>query len=361
MSSASPGTMAGSSVPVVTEHAHAARLGPLDGWRAVSILLVLAGHMFPLGPKSWQLNELATVCGMSLFFTLSGFLITSTLERNPTVASFLIRRFCRIVPLGLLASAIYLIMQTKGPAYYPCHLLFYVNYDDAHITNLTGHFWSLSVEVQFYLMAALTFGLFGIRGLGFLASLGLAVTAFRVFAHDPTSNRTHLRIDEILSGVGLALCYSGRFGLVGRMMQRWIIRVPLLFWAILFLISCHRSSGPLLYGRNYLAAALVGRSLLVPDHRLAWLESRPMRYLAEISFALYVIHVVAGYGWLNSGDKVTKYLKRPISLAIIFALAHLSTFYYERSWIALGKRWARSWDIRRKPVRPPEPAHLLDP
>lgn len=28
----------------------------LDGWRAISILLVLAAHFLPLGPKPWQLN-----------------------------------------------------------------------------------------------------------------------------------------------------------------------------------------------------------------------------------------------------------------------------------------------------------------
>ena len=29
----------------------------LDGWRGLSILFVLAGHLLPLGPKSWQMNS----------------------------------------------------------------------------------------------------------------------------------------------------------------------------------------------------------------------------------------------------------------------------------------------------------------
>ena len=41
----------------VNEHASAARLLVLDGWRAVSILLVLAAHMLPLGPKALMLNQ----------------------------------------------------------------------------------------------------------------------------------------------------------------------------------------------------------------------------------------------------------------------------------------------------------------
>ena len=44
------------------------RFQTLDGWRGVSILLVLVGHLFPLGPKSWQLNSAIAGCGMVIFF-----------------------------------------------------------------------------------------------------------------------------------------------------------------------------------------------------------------------------------------------------------------------------------------------------
>ena len=50
---------------------------------------MLAGHMLPLGPKVLQLNETVAATGMSLFFTLSGFLIVSMLTKNDNVASFL--------------------------------------------------------------------------------------------------------------------------------------------------------------------------------------------------------------------------------------------------------------------------------
>ena len=72
----------------------------LDGWRGISILLVLLAHLMPLGPKAWRLNETAGPLGMALFFTLSGFLITRFLLRNDSIAEFLIHRFFRIVPLA---------------------------------------------------------------------------------------------------------------------------------------------------------------------------------------------------------------------------------------------------------------------
>src|SRR5579863_1083369 len=76
------------------------RLPVLDGWRGISILCVLAGHLLPLGFKRLQLNATIATTGMTLFFVLSGFLIVSMLVRNDNVASFLIRRVCRILPLA---------------------------------------------------------------------------------------------------------------------------------------------------------------------------------------------------------------------------------------------------------------------
>jgi peptidoglycan/LPS O-acetylase OafA/YrhL len=85
------------------------RFEVLDGWRGISILLVLATHLLPLGPKSWQLNFTFGPMGMALFFTLSGFLITNFLLQRPSVTDFLIRRIARIVPLAWLCMAIALL------------------------------------------------------------------------------------------------------------------------------------------------------------------------------------------------------------------------------------------------------------
>lgn len=66
-----------------TDHVHV-----LDGWRGISILLVLAAHLLPLGPKIWHLNVAAGVAGMVLFFVLSGFPITSFLLKEKTIPDF---------------------------------------------------------------------------------------------------------------------------------------------------------------------------------------------------------------------------------------------------------------------------------
>ena len=69
----------------------------LDGLRAFSILLVLAGHLLPLGPKMLYLNGTAGSMGISFFFALSGFLITSGLIKNQSIREFIVRRLARIL------------------------------------------------------------------------------------------------------------------------------------------------------------------------------------------------------------------------------------------------------------------------
>ncbi len=46
------------------------------------------------------MNEQFGLLGMSLFFTLSGFLITTTLYSDSNTIRFAIRRVCRIIPLA---------------------------------------------------------------------------------------------------------------------------------------------------------------------------------------------------------------------------------------------------------------------
>ena len=64
------------------------RFLPLDGWRGLSIILVLLGHLFPLGPKLWAMNGAIAATGMSLFFILSGFLILNVLINEKMLLIF---------------------------------------------------------------------------------------------------------------------------------------------------------------------------------------------------------------------------------------------------------------------------------
>ena len=312
----------------------------LDGWRGVSILLVLATHLLPLGPKAWYVNHASGVLGMVLFFVLSGFLITTVLLKNVTVTEFLLRRVFRIVPLAWLYLIIALGIAGASADSWMAHFLFYANLPPKHLIALTDHIWSICVEMQFYAGIALLVAMLGLRGLALVPVLCALFTGLKILNGVPLSTVTYFRIDEILAGSAAALVYHGRMG--GWLRAR-VATMP--HWPLLLLlaISCTKQVEWANYFRPYLAALVIGATLLNPRTALSSaLTIRPLAYVAGISYALYILHPMLAASWLGSGDLLEKYAKRPLLFVLLFVLAHLSTHYYERRWIAFGKKLGES-------------------
>lgn len=314
----------------------AERFRVLDGWRGISILLVLATHLLPIGPKMWNLNVAAGILGMALFFTLSGFLVTHFLLSRYGVMDFLIRRFFRILPLAWLYMGIVFALHPVSSDAWWAHFLFYVNYPPKPLIAETEHLWSLCVELHFYIGVAVLVSLFKKRGLFIIPVLGIAFTLLKVMYGVHYSVITHFRIDEILAGAVLALIYNGK---LGNTLREFLSCANFTLILVLLLISSHPDSGFMGYFRPYLATSLIGSTLFNQDTKVAqFLHHRVLYYIATISYALYVIHPFLITTWLGSGDLLEKYAKRPLLFIVLFVSAHISTFYFEQKWIALGKR-----------------------
>jgi peptidoglycan/LPS O-acetylase OafA/YrhL len=320
------------------------RLPVLDGLRAISILLVLACHMLPLGPKILQLNLTAGAMGMSLFFALSGFLIASGLRHNPDVPEFLVKRLSRIVPLAYAYTFLVFYFLDYDPKEMLWTASFVENYFTEYLNGYNAHFWSLCVEVQFYIAIALVVLCLGRKGIWIVWPACLAITAFRIYNGTYIALETHLRGDEILVGACLATVYQNSWS--GRLKYPTVLVIAAV---LLWLISSSPYSGWCQYLRPYATASLLAAALCLGDTLLATLlSSRPMRYVAAISYALYVIHPLTIHGWWNEGSTFDRYvLKRPISFAMTFAAAHLSTFYWERPWTQAGRQWIKQRRMRR--------------
>jgi peptidoglycan/LPS O-acetylase OafA/YrhL len=322
----------------------------LDGWRAIAITFVLLAHWFPLGPASLKLNAWSGILGMSIFFALSGFLITNLLIKNGNVHNFLIRRLFRILPLAYLYLAIVLpLMGAPGGVYLP-NFLFYANWPPFFLDYRNGHFWSLSVEVEFYLAIALIVFFLRKKGLLLIPLMAIFVTGFRILHGKEASIETYYRVDEILSGACLALIYNSQNHPLGTYLQNVLKKANPYILIVLLMMSAHEWSGPFNYPRPYFSALLVGTTLYQHQTKLFSILAHPvLKYIATISFALYVIHPIVSYGWLdpnNTDSKIFKYfVQRPISIIILLTLAHFSTFYYEKYWISLGKKLSKSKKI----------------
>jgi peptidoglycan/LPS O-acetylase OafA/YrhL len=182
-------------------------------------------------------------CGVNLFFVLSGFLITGILldtkEAPNYFKSFYVRRILRIFPLYYLVLTTILLASSTPPGLKLIEFLppsgdrwtYFVYLSNLRWwpgANIIGHFWSLAVEEQFYLIWPLlvwlipTTAILPLGVAGMLFSLGLRV--FMLSTHGDTVGALHgtfaKGMDALLAGACVA-CVVRRSDVVTRC-KPWI-------------------------------------------------------------------------------------------------------------------------------------------
>jgi peptidoglycan/LPS O-acetylase OafA/YrhL len=164
------------------------RIKSLDGMRAISIIMVLLDHAEGTFPAAIRHSRLFHFfysffadgkLGVSIFFVISGYLITKLLiiERKKTghvsIKDFYIRRILRIFPVFYLYIIVLIVLKTFFiPTLFENYTLvgfaalYLWNYQHLfpihrlksdNATWFFGHFWTLSMEEQFYLLWPITF------------------------------------------------------------------------------------------------------------------------------------------------------------------------------------------------------------
>ena len=130
------------------------RLPALDGLRGLAILLVVGGHAGLVGTGH------AGDTGVTVFFVLSGYLITGVLLHRQMLSVFYVRRAARLLPalaLLLAVMALYAVAIGATREYWsqawPA-LAYVANWAQlsGHVMGVLSHTWSLAVEEQFYLL-----------------------------------------------------------------------------------------------------------------------------------------------------------------------------------------------------------------
>ncbi|MFC1689238.1 acyltransferase family protein [Pseudomonadota bacterium] len=159
------------------------RIQYLDGLRGIAIFLVLLYHAFVRWPEIIPFEDRFSGIplfangwlGVHLFFVISGYVIHMTLDKPQSPINFFVRRWLRLFPAMLICSII--IYSTAGffferPSGSPVlrDLLPGLTFIDPIWWSkligppqgqLEGAFWSLYVEVKFYLLAGLFYFVFG--------------------------------------------------------------------------------------------------------------------------------------------------------------------------------------------------------
>ena len=318
----------------------------LDGIRGIAIVLVLLSHA-RLGPFAG-----GGLTGVTLFFVLSGYLITSLLlrehERDGRISlpQFYLRRARRLLPAlvafvavvtsGALVAGAGVDALTDAAA-----ALFYVgNWATISEGGLglgtLSHTWSLAVEEHFYLLWPLVLivalprlsrnGLLWLLTAGILGSAALRAV---MVASDASVHRvafgSDTRAEALLIGCAMALLPAAQ--------ARIPVVLPLIGLAIGGVLMRYTPGG-LTLGLSFVTLASAAAVVAVADGR-GWLGWRPLAWLGRISYGVYLWHyplmfgLARHFGWDG-----------PIwglaLVAVSIAVAAASYRWIESPWLAGG-------------------------
>jgi peptidoglycan/LPS O-acetylase OafA/YrhL len=307
------------------------RVPALDGLRGISILLVLAVHLFPL-KYVFRLDYFAACSGMAIFFCLSGYLIAGLLDEGISAKAFIARRLARVIPLAwLYLAAIFVVSQATGIEMAQ-NIFFIANIPPKTLIESADHLWSLDIEVQYYFFIAIIWYSLKNKSLPVLLFCYFSLIAYRHIAHGNGESATFDRVDEIVAGTLLYHTLKSPFGHKIRASIR--LTPPIWVPTLAFALTCCLYFWPINSLRSACCAWMIGTIILQSDSiartPYRWLLHPWLKYCASISYALYVIHpLLAHHTWLGSGDLLEKYAKRPLLLLVLFGMAHLSTRFFE--------------------------------
>lgn len=275
------------------------RVPVLDGVRATAILLVLFGHT--IHKAYLPLGALFGEYGTSLFFVLSGYLITTVLLADETrhgrvrLMRFYRRRALRILPaltvflVVLAALAASNVLPKPSRLTWLASILYFRNI--AGIGWDTQHLWTLALEEQFYFVWPIAFVVFRKYRLTLIAIVILCCTVCRVIWINTSFRdifdllqRPDLRLDTFLIGGWLAL-YR----------WRWFSKVPAVLAATAFALWTPLS---LTFSWTRSLDTPVAALLLTiciwwltenPQSRTArWLSGPFMVLIGSLSYSLYL-------------------------------------------------------------------------
>jgi peptidoglycan/LPS O-acetylase OafA/YrhL len=363
-------------------------LPTLDGWRALSIALVILHHSqihcdVPVVGALLQALSNAGEVGVELFFAISGLLICSRLLDEEarwgqiSVRNFYIRRCFRILP----AAICYLLVIAILAAFHIIPLLpvdwfgalfFFRNYamvmEYMHHSPValhwyTAHFWSLSMEEHFYLLLPGVLVLFKRTRHWVLSGFIIAVALRRfLVAHLMQSNyqiifRTDTHVDALFIPALIALLLYPllRNPAARRWIPAWSFPILLAFEVVLlrtrvpFFSTFQATVIPLLILSTALhPCSLPGRVL----------EMKPVRWIGWISYSLYLWQqLFFGANFVSSPPGLAALRASPINFVALLVCATLSYYLVERPFIRLGHKLSLAAVKNHGAGRPAHPFH----
>jgi len=344
------------------------RLPALDGLRAVAIGLVVASHVFT--------HSVPGGLGVTLFFFISGFIITRMLLNENFDRShmlpFYVRRFFRLAPallvfVAISALAMALVAMPLPLADVSAALFYYANYHafwfdpQRQVLSPLGITWSLAVEEHFYVLFPMLLLLVRKRIDRLLLALCLVIVAallWRLVLYgsvpiDRIYQGTDTRFDSIAWGCLLStLMHRERGGVVSRLLDALSSRSALALGVALLLATLlvrdPRFRETIRYSLQGLAFVPLFCALFRSRSAPAWLrtalESRTMVFVGAVSYSLYFYHFL--------GLSIASALFAPETVgraALALLLGAIGTLFSYRLIETPTRRFGARWAARLSP------------
>lgn len=348
---------------------HAFYLKGINGLRAMAAMAVVVFHL-NMSLTRFHLPNLRSLdlagFGVTIFFAISGFLITSLLLKEKDaqpidIKKFYIRRVLRIWPLyflflGLSILTAYTYHIGSLPGSLPYYIFLAANIPFILDTALPflGHYWSLGVEEQFYLFwpwlikyrhkVLRTVAVFTV--IYFLLRLFCRFIEYRWGYSLPYLAIQVTRFDCMSIGaLGAVLAHNGR---------AWFFRftthklTQVAAWAVILLLAFNKFHIASVADQEIVSVVTVCLIMNVSFNKdtLISLEYPVFDFLGKISYGIYVMHqlIIFYFAEVLSHFNISTPVKYPVIYAGVIGLtigfAYLSYRFFEKPFLTLKHRFS---------------------
>lgn len=328
------------------------RINLLDAYRMIAIMWVALFHfgyywtskgagddILPYDTAlTWIPLASVGVLGVSLFFMISGFVIALTLQSTPGMRLFFVKRFARLWPTLLVCGAItFCISSLMGPEElqrsWAEAIISMLLLPPQHVGLLTGNvtwswldgaYWSLWVELKFYVIIGVLYYTFPKRW--FEAWVAFAILSFSVQILNITMTSSMVDMAD-----GLLFVSHIPFFTIGMAASRYkrdqateldIVAVVTSIVIAAFNLLSPNTTEPVT------VALLCGHLLILGlfavfvwrPQTLSWMEQRWVLKIGRASYAFYLLHQVVGISLIVAIASVAGWVISLVALPFIMAL-----------------------------------------
>jgi exopolysaccharide production protein ExoZ len=246
--------------------------------------------------------------GVSLFFLISGFVVTSS-AFNETIRSFLTKRALRIyIPLIVVVVVLWLLAQSGAQIWGSAaagdlnNLVLsatLMNYFTTGATAVLDVSWTLAIEISFYLLVGITIPILTRKPIALIYVLMLVQAPIVFLAHDDDGALHRIAVvfaSLPILGIGAVIFFIHSKKV--RVLHGLTLIVALwidFVWSNSSLGTVVGSPNSFYYSSTIYAMAIFVIAVLTEGK---WRRARPLDWLASRSYSIYLVHSPVGFSIL---------------------------------------------------------------